>query len=188
MRNFNALIIALSTSTLMMMGCGNGKNITPADQGEVMVELHCRDAKHKGDSDYFRSFGKGVSMSSDIAMQKARTSAEAELARTIGATVESVTDKQATEAEYNNKAELTQMFNSFTRVVVKQELRGAVVVCDKLTQKGDGTYTSYMALELSGESVAKAYEEKISDEEILKAHFNYENFKKTFEEEMSKQR
>ena len=45
-----------------------------------------------------------------------------------------------------------------------------------------------MALELSGESVAKAYEEKISDEEILKAHFNYENFKKTFEEEMSKQR
>ena len=60
-------------------------------------------------------------------------------------------------------------------------------ICEKLTQKPDGLFVSYIAIELSGDKIAKLTNERLSKDERIMAEFNYENFKQTFEEEMSKQ-
>ena len=45
---------------------------------------------------------------------------------------------------------------------------------------------SYLSIELSGEGIAQAYNERLSKDERIMAEYNYENFKETFEAEMNK--
>ena len=70
--------------------------------------------------------------------------------------------------------------------VNEKQLRGAIIICEKLTQKTDGAFVSYIAIELSGEGIAQAYNERLSQDERIMAEYNYENFKETFEAEMNK--
>jgi len=74
------------------------------------------------------------------------------------------------------------------RTVVDQLLSGAITACQRLTQKTDGTYVSYMAVELSATELVGKYNERLSQDERIKAEYNYEKFKETFEAEMAKQR
>lgn len=125
-------------------------------------------------------------MSRETAKKIARSNAEDRLARTISATVKAVTDNYVNSTKFNNREEVTETFNNLARTIVDQELRGAKLICEKLTQKEDGNYVSYLALELSGEEIAQAYNENLSKDERIKAEYNYEKFKETFEEEMRK--
>ncbi len=81
---------------------------------------------------------------------------------------------------------MTETFQEMSRTVVDQNLKGAVEICEKLTQKPDGSYVSYVAIELSGEKITNSYNERLSKDEKLKADYNYEKFKETFEKEMTK--
>ena len=115
-----------------------------------------------------------------------RSNAENRLARSISATLSIVTDNYVNSTNFNNKEEVTETFNDMARSVVEQELRGAIIICEKLTQKADGAFVSYIAIELSGEGIAQAYNERLSQDERIMAEYNYENFKETFEAEMNK--
>jgi hypothetical protein len=97
-----------------------------------------------------------------------------------------VGDNYVNSTEFNNKEEVTETFQEMARTVVDQELRGAVEICEKLTQRENGTFVSYVALELSGSKIADAYNSGLSQNEKLKADYNYEKFKDTFEKEMEK--
>ena len=97
-----------------------------------------------------------------------------------------MTDNYVSSTEFNNREEATETFNELARTVVDQELRGAIVICEKLTQRENGIYVAYVALELSGEKFASKYNEKISEDERIMAEYNYERFKETFQKEMNK--
>ena len=127
-------------------------------------------------------------MSRETAKKMSRSNAEDRLARSISATLEVVTDNYVNSTKFNNKEEVTETFNNLARTIVNQELRGAIIICEDLTQKTDGSFVSYIAIELSGEQIAQAYNERLSKDERIMAEFNYENFKETFEAEMNKRR
>jgi hypothetical protein len=97
-----------------------------------------------------------------------------------------VGDNYVNSTEVNNKEQITETFQEMTRTIVDQNLKGAVEICEKLTQKPDGSYVSYVALELSGERLANSYAEKLAADDKLKADYNYEKFKDTFNKEMEK--
>jgi hypothetical protein len=97
-----------------------------------------------------------------------------------------VGDNYVNSTEFNNKEEVTETFQEMARTVVDQELRGTIEICEKLTKREDGTYVSYVALELSGQKIADAYNSGLSQNEKIKADYNYEKFKETFEKEMAK--
>jgi hypothetical protein len=46
-------------------------------------------------------------------------------------------------------------------------------------------YIAYLAIELSGGELADAYVEGLKQEERIRAEYNYDQFKDTFEEVMS---
>ena len=127
-------------------------------------------------------------MSREAAKKIARSNAEAMLARTIKSTIEIVTDNYVSSSKYNNVEEVTETFNDLARTVVDQQLSGAITACSRLTQKPDGNYVSYLAIELSGSDLVSKYNERLSDDERIRAEYNYERFKETFEAEMAKQR
>ncbi len=179
--SFTAAVIAMS-----LAGCKGSQAITPSENGEVEIIEYCTGSDYNSDSKHFRSTATGESLSRETAKKMSRSNAESRLARSISATLSVVTDNYVNSSSFNNKEEVTETFNDMARTVVEQELRGAIIICEKLTQKTDGAFVSYISIELSGEGIAQAYNERLSKDERIMAEYNYENFKETFEAEMNK--
>jgi len=182
------LTFALTAFIFAGTGCKKKKDVaeTPKPKGEVVINEYCTGAQYNSDEKTFRSSATGESMSRETAKKIARSNAEDRLARTISSTVKAVTDNYVNSTKFNNTEEVTETFNNLARTIVDQELRGAKVICEQLTQKEGGTYVSYIAVELSGDDIAQAYNDRLSKDERIKAEYNYEKFKETFEAEMRK--
>lgn len=183
------MVFAMAILITAATGCKRKKEIEkpdPKPAGEVLIAEYCTGDKYMSDKNTFRSAATGESMSRETAKKKSRSNAEDELARTLSATLKAVTDNYVNSTTFNNKEEVTETFNNLARTVVDQELKGAITICDKLTQKPNGNYVSYIAIELSGADIAAAYNDRLSQDERIKAEYNYEKFKETFEAEMEK--
>jgi len=174
---------------LTTVSCSKKKKTTetqPKPVGEVVINEYCSGDQYYSTKDAFRSTATGESLDRETAKKKARSNASSELAKTISATLKIVGDNYVNSTEFNNKEEVTETFQEMARTVVDQEIRGCVEICEKLTQRPDGVYVSYVALELSGSKIAESYSNSLSQNEKLKADYNYEKFKETFEQEMEK--
>jgi hypothetical protein len=184
-------ILALGvTMAIGTTGCKKKKKTavqeTPKPKGEVVIDEYCTGEKYFSDNKMFRASGVGESMDRNAAKKKARSNAQSELAKSIKSTMKIVGDNFISSNEFNNKEEITETFNEMARTIVDQELVGAKVICDKLTQREDKTFVSYMAIELSGGDLVSKYNETLSKDERIRAEYNYEKFKETFEKEMEK--
>ena len=187
--NYIQLIFIL-VSIIIIQSCSSSKEAiseTPKNRGEVEIVEYCSGDEYFSNKNFFRANATGESLDRETAKKKARANAMAQLAKSINATMKIVGDNYVNSTEFNNKEEVTETFNELSRTVVDQEISGAVKICDKLTQKADDNkYVSYIALELSGQSIASKYAESLSKNEKIKADYNYEKFKETFEKEMEK--
>ena len=182
-------LLAIAAMTMIAIpSCKKNKDEvkTPDPKGEVIINEFCSGSEYKSTKEAFRSTATGESMDRETAKKKARSNSMSEMAKTINATMKIVGDNYVNSTEVNNKEEVTESFNEMARTVVDQELRGCIEICEKLTQRPDGTYVSYVALELSGNSIADAYQNGLSKNDKLKADYNYEKFKETFDKEMEK--
>jgi hypothetical protein len=186
-RHFTFIMLVAIVS-LMATSCKKKKAVveTPKPTGEVLITEYCSGDDYRSTKDAFRATATGESMDRETAKKKARSNAQSELAKTISSTMKIVGDNYVNSTEFNNKEEVTETFQEMARTVVDQELRGAVEICEKLTQRENGTFVSYVAIELSGSKIADAYNSGLSQNEKLKADYNYEKFKDTFEKEMEK--
>ena len=90
--------------------------------------------------------------------------------------------------EESTKEEATGKFNELSRTIVNKMLTGAVTICQELTMTEEKKYIAYLAIELSGGQLADAYVEGLQQEERIRAEYNYDQFKETFEEVMSNYR
>jgi hypothetical protein len=181
------LTLALTAFVFAGTGCKKKKETVqaPTPAGEVLIVEYCTGPQYFSDQTTFRASATGESMSRETAKKIARSNAEDRLARTINATVKAVTDNYVSSTKFNNKEEATDTFNQLTRIVVDQELRGAIVICDQLTRNTEtGNFVSYTSIELSAEGLVNAYNERLARDERIRAEYNYEKFKQTFEEEM----
>ena len=159
--------------------------LTPKDQGEVKITNYCSVREWPSTNESFRASATGASSDMETARKKALTNAQAQLASSMNTTIKAVTDAYTSSTEFNKDEERTGSFNSLTRAVVSENLAGAVTVCEEFTKSGDG-YKCYIALELKGETFLNAHKSKLSQNEKLKADYNYEKFKDTFNQEMEK--
>jgi hypothetical protein len=182
------LVLLVAAISLFGTACKKKKKVeeTPKPVGEVLINEYCTGSDYMSTKEAFRATATGESMDRETAKKKARSNAQSELAKTINSTMKVVGDNYVNSTEFNNKEEVTETFQEMARTVVDQELKGAIEICEKLTQRPDGTFVSYVALELSGSDIADAYNSKLSQNEKLKADYNYEKFKETFEKEMQK--
>jgi hypothetical protein len=182
------LYFVMSLSVLMIFSCKSKEElgVSPKEQGEVLIEQYCSGSDYFSDKKTFRSSGIGESLDQMTAKKKARSNAQSELAKTISSTMKVVGDNYVSSTEFNNKEEVTETFNEMARTVVNQELSGAIKICEKFTKTSEGKFKAYLAIELSAEKLASKYKERLSNDEKLKAEFNYERFKQVFEAEMAK--
>lgn len=186
----NKLHIAVKVMTVIMLltilnACKKQPvATTPPDETEVIVP--CSGSQYFSSGEIFRSNSIGESKDQVVSKKKALSNARADLAAQLEITVKAVTDNYVNSREYENKEEVEERFESLNREVVDQQLRGTKVICEKQTKTSTGNYKTYISLELDPKLVLSAYNERLSADERLKVDYDYEKFKKTFEEEMKK--
>ncbi|GAB1445213.1 hypothetical protein MASR2M41_08820 [Flammeovirgaceae bacterium] len=176
-------IIFVAVAALLIAGC-KGKEKLP--QGEQEIIVPCSGPDYFTNSKYFRANSIGESQDQVTSKKKALTNARNELAQSIQTTVKTVTDNYVNSREMNNKEQVEERFESLNREIVDQTISGVRTLCEKLVKTDQGTYKTYVAIELSAEELVSKYNERLSKDVMLKIDYDYEKFKETFEKEMSK--
>ena len=156
--------------------------------GEKEVVVPCSGPDYFTNNKVFRANSIGESMDQVTSKKKALTNARNELAQAINTTVKTVTDNYTNSRTMNQKEELEQKFEQLNREVVEQSLQGVRTICEKLVQTKEGTYKTYVALELSADDLVKQYNARMSADDRLKIDYDYEKFKDTFNAEMEKKK
>ena len=183
------MIAALMLSAVplgLLTNCKSSKTVTVQDQGERELIVPCSGPEFMTDNGHLRANAIGESMDQMTSKRKALTVAREIMAAELKVTVKTVTDNYVKSGEFDNKEQLLERFESLNREVVKQELTGTKTICEKMTQTKAGNYKTYLAIELAGNELLSSLNNRISNDEMLKIDYNYEKFKKTFEEEMNK--
>jgi predicted transcriptional regulator len=178
-------------STLIMVfiisGCkSKEKAASTKDQGETLIEVYCSGPDYQSNNEFFRANQVGESVDQATAKKKAMSNARAELAAAIETQVKGVIDNYVNSREMNNLEEAEERFESLTREVINQKLNGVKTICEKTTKTSTGNYKTYIALELAGDELMNAMNERLSQDDKLKIDYDYEQFKKTFDAEMDK--
>jgi hypothetical protein len=179
---YSLIILA---SAAFIVGCKGKKEVTPP-KGEVEVVVPCSGSEYFTTAKEFRANSIGESSDQVASKKKALANARNELAASISTTVKSVTDNYLNSREMNNREEVEERFEQLGREVVDQKLTGVRTICEKLMKTDNGTYKTYIAIELSAADLVASYNEKLSKDERLKIDYDYEKFKETFDKEMEK--
>jgi hypothetical protein len=183
MKKLNYVSFVVLIAVALVAGC-KGKEKIPAGEKEVVVP--CSGSEYFTTSKFFRANSIGESQDQVTSKKKALTNARNELAQAINTTVKTVTDNYVNSREMNNREEVEERFESLNREIVDQSLSGIVTKCEKLMKTAQGTYKTYVAIELSADDLVNQYKERLSKDERLKIDYDYEKFKETFEKEMDK--
>src|SRR5689334_16456190 len=181
----------ITYSTLMLVALGSvlldackSKEKTP--KGETEVNVPCSGSEFFTTNKYFRANSIGESQDQVTSKKKGLANARAELAASIQTTVKAVTDNYTNSREMNNKEQVEERFEQLNREIVDQKLTGVKTICEKLMKTGNGTYKTYVAIELSADELVATYNERLSKDDRLKIDYDYEKFKETFDKEMDK--
>lgn len=176
------LLLGVALMALVMASCGSKKNMT------TTKNLPCPDCISTKDT--FRYLGQHVA-SSDRQVQQARsiaaTTARAELATQVTATIKRVVDNYTSEYISGADSDFNQRVQDLARTVVEQLLVGTPITCEgTMPGSTEGNTICFACVELTGKTVLDGIANKISDDQKLRTDFEYEKFKKVLEEEMSK--
>ena len=187
--NITLPVVALSMLfATSMTSCKGKKNAQAAPAGEVEINVPCSGPDYFSNKDYFRSNNLGESLDQATSKKKAMSNARADLASSIQTTIKGTIDNYVNSREFNNREEVEERFEGLTREVLNQELRGVRTICEKVFKTAEGNYKTYIALELSGQELIAAMNNRLSQDEHLRIDYDYEKFKETFEAEMAKLR
>ena len=159
---------------------------SPNRSREKPIYEYCSGADYKSTQEAFRSSAVGESMDRDTAKKRALSNAMTEMYKTINAIIKIVGDTYVESNEVSNKIGVKEVLNEIASSVVDQELRGCEELCYKLTQKPDGTYRSYVAIELKADMILDGMQRGLSRNDYIKADYNNEFFERVFEKEMKK--
>jgi hypothetical protein len=181
----NHSVIVVVVAAMVIGGCKSSKTI-PTPSGEKEVIVPCSGPDFFTTTKVFRANSIGQSMDQVTSQKIALTNARNNLAESIQTTVKTVTDNYTNSTSMDKKEQLEQKFESLNREVVDQTLQGIRTICEKLVQTKDGTYKSYIAIELSADDLVKQYNDRLSADDKLKVDYDYEKFKDTFNKEMEK--
>ena len=179
------LMLTAVVALLVISGC-KSKEKAVKESGETLIEVYCSGPEFFANAEYFRANQVGESVDQATAKKKALSNARADLASSVETTIKGVIDNYVNSRELNNIEEAEERFESLTREVINQKLTGVKTICEKTTKTDDGKYKTYVALELAGDELMNAMNDRLSKDAKLKIDYDYEQFKKTFDEEMKK--
>lgn len=172
-------------STSMLSSCASKKKeATSKAVGDVEIKIPC--SNFHSDKKFFRASQSSTSSNLASSREKALLMARQRLSTIIKSKMKSVTQRYAGDREIGGSSEFNEKFENMTRDVVNQTLNDTRVVCEKTMQKSDGTYNTFIAVEIDKETILSGVNNGISNNKKLRQDYDVMKFKAVFDEEMSK--
>lgn len=177
-------LLFLITLSVLVYSCGSSKSTGVS--GDVELNLPCQGLEYNTNKDFFRANMPALSTDMGTAKSKALIAARAEVATSVNALVERVTDNYNSSYQSGEQEEAKIRTTDMIRSVVKENLRDSRIICEKIMKTKDGKYRCYVAVEVSKNDILNEINSQLRNDEKLRMDFEYEKFKKIFEEEMNK--
>lgn len=176
------MVLAVMAMVVAVSSCGGSKKMN-AGKTEIIQPFNT--PADMSDAEYFRATASGTSPDQEMARTIADMNARTQLATQISSVLKGVTERYMNQINVADKAEFSQKVEQNVRLVVNQELNGAVVRGTKLYQNENGSYEYWVNIEMPRTKIMDGLEEAISRDEKLAVDFDQHLFMKTFEEEMA---
>ena len=178
-------ILLFSLVPLLVACSGSKKSANqPIPATELEVVIPCSGPDFFTNNKYFRANSIGESLDQVTSKKKALSNARADLAASVKVLIESVVDNYVKSSEMNNIEQVEERFEGLNREIIKEELVGIKTICEKLTKTSTGKFKTYLAIELSAQKLVDKFHERMMKDDLLKIDYDYEKFKKTFEQEI----
>lgn len=185
--NMKKILLLVACAAMFGVSCSNK---TVPVSGDKEIEAICSGPEYRTNDKYIRASATGLSGDMDFAKTKAWNSASTRLAESVNQLVKSVTSRYLKDYQVEENVEFVQKMEQMTITAAKEKLSGVRVICERTFQTPEGKYRVHIALELVGEGLlqnaSKKAEEVIKSETKLRIDYDYEKYKKIFEEEMKK--
>lgn len=170
---------------VLVYSCGSSKSAVGV-QGDKLINVPCSGEDFNTNKEYFRANMTSLSTDMSMAKSKALTLARGELATAVNAEMKRVLDSYRSSYQVGESEEMKGKTEDMIRTVVSQQLSDTKIICEKMMKTEDGKYRSYVAIEMAKGSILKGINDQLKNDDKIRTDFEYEKFKKVFEEEMSK--
>lgn len=187
-KRMNSAVMIMTVICIVMLftQCRSKETAVVSHDPEI-IHL-CEGPDYMSDADHFRARATAVSPDQQLSKRLARNNAYEEIASTLNAFMSSVMEIHEKQMRLSDNFQLTQRIESMIQTVVDEQLRGSRIICDRTTRSDNNHYTTYIAVELSAESILNAIGNSISRDEELLLDYQYERFRETFQEELKRLR
>ena len=176
------ILLILSTlllSALVLMGCGGSKEISgqcdPPDWYSTLPS----------DPNYFFAAATAESKDLQLAVDKASTSARAEIARQVEVRVQALQKKFDEETGISKDAQLLAMFTSASKTVVSTSLSESIIKHQNPCKDGE-VYRAYVLMEYAKLGSSEKLHDQIMKNEQMYTRFRATESYKELEEETKK--
>ncbi len=184
MKKFSVFFF-VAIAAVAFSSCGGTKDVAKTTGGFNEITIPCAD-KGQSDKEFFRASSVGKSRDMATSREKALLMTKQRLASLVSSTLKSVTERYVNEMEVADASEFEQTFENMTRDVVNQQLSDIAITCEKTGVKDDGSYETYMAVEVSKDAIYNGVDNGLSQDKKLQVMYDRQKFKEKFDEEMSK--
>ncbi|MCF8429065.1 MAG: hypothetical protein K9G64_02945 [Bacteroidia bacterium] len=179
---FAAFIVIAAVSCKSKKGTLTTKD---KDSGMEVLNLPCDDFKTSTEQ-AFRSTQSQKSSDLSLSREKALVVAKQRLAGLVQTKITSVTDRYVDEYQTNAGLEMKGKFNNLTREIISQQLNDVKILCEKTVREKDGSYTTFVAVEMNKDALKVAMENKLSDKAKVAIDYDKMKFEQIYNEEMKK--
>lgn len=190
MKRITYILSAIILIAFISISCKSKKEVVENKEkpkGEELIVSYCAGEKQfMSTAEFFRASAVGESLDQMVSKKKAMSNVKAELAGLIQTTMKGVIDNYVKSSEANNVEGLEERYEGNTREVINQNITNVRVICEKQTKTTEGNYKTYICVEINADGIVKGIGNKLSADKELKIDYDYEKFKKTFDEEMKK--
>jgi hypothetical protein len=155
------------------------------DSGMEVLNLPCDEFRGSTEQ-AFRATQSQKSSDLSLSREKALVVAKQRLAGLIQTKITSVTDRYVDEYQTNAGLEMKGKYNNLTREIISQQLNDVKILCEKTVKEKDGTYTTYVAVEMNKDALKVAMENKLSDKAKVAVDYDKMKFEQIYNEEMKK--
>lgn len=182
--------MVLISTAVLTSSCRSSKKMPKAEApgGETHLKVYCSGPEYRTDDKYFRANSEGESLDAVTSKKKAIINARAEMAGQIKAVITGMEDNYKNSMELNNVEQIEEKFQSFTRQMLDEELVGTRTICEERTKTSDGKYKTYIAIELTGDDIFNAMNQRLSKDSKTKIDYDYEKFRNSYEKALKEYR
>lgn len=185
--HYAGIIATVIFISILFAQCRSAQETT-IPRGETEIQPLCSGPEYFTNDEYFRANAQGESRNQSQSKRMALSNARAELAGNISVLVSGAVDNYFQQMGVEDDSQYAERYEGLFREVVDERLNGTRTICERVTRTDDGRYRTYIAIELTGNEIMSAANQRIDNDERLRLDYDYERFRETFDDEIESAR